>query len=226
MNAPKTWFSAAELAGLPGLPGTERAIQLKSARQSWPHRKRAGRGGGREYPLDALPPATRSHLAARIVAAARRAAAGGTAPSGALEPPPPAHSPNGSPPLAGLAGGAKTRAEARLAVLAAFDAFRRAAGCGFRAAEHLFAARYNSAGARAEPDMVSPDVRAELPAVSAASLRNWRRLAAREGAGRLAGRYGTRARNGRIDRNPALRDHILAMLIHQPHLAAHQILAG
>lgn len=50
----KTHYSAAELAAmkLPGLPATERAIQIMAARESWPRIKRSGRGGGWEY----LPP--------------------------------------------------------------------------------------------------------------------------------------------------------------------------
>ncbi|SDH90210.1 Mu transposase C-terminal domain-containing protein [Roseospirillum parvum] len=61
------WFSAAELASLalPGLPGTERGIQLCAARESWPHRPRQGRGGGREYPISALPAKARAALARR-----------------------------------------------------------------------------------------------------------------------------------------------------------------
>ena len=52
------WFTAKELAGMPGMPGTERAIQISAKRHNWPFRKRSGRGGGREYPLSCLPPET------------------------------------------------------------------------------------------------------------------------------------------------------------------------
>ena len=56
MSEAKRWLSAAELAGLPGLPGTERAIQIMAKREGWEWQKRAGRGGGKEYALAGLPP--------------------------------------------------------------------------------------------------------------------------------------------------------------------------
>lgn len=53
----KSHFTARDLAGLPvaGWPTTERAIQIKAEREGWTWRKRAGRGGGREYDIRALP---------------------------------------------------------------------------------------------------------------------------------------------------------------------------
>lgn len=63
----KSHYTAKELAGLPGLPGTERGVQLLATRENWPSKKRPGRGGGREYPLTALPTETREHLTRQIV---------------------------------------------------------------------------------------------------------------------------------------------------------------
>jgi len=53
------WKSAKEWAGLglPGVPASDRGIQKKAKREAWPSRKRAGSGGGLEYPLSALPAA-------------------------------------------------------------------------------------------------------------------------------------------------------------------------
>ena len=53
----KPHYSALQIAemGLPGMPGTERGIHLLAARHGWPRRRRSGRGGGRVYPLKALP---------------------------------------------------------------------------------------------------------------------------------------------------------------------------
>ncbi|NLW34882.1 MAG: transposase, partial [Syntrophorhabdus aromaticivorans] len=59
------WHSAKELAGLPGIPGTERGVQIKAQQKSWQSRPRAGRGGGREYHISALPEATRIALLER-----------------------------------------------------------------------------------------------------------------------------------------------------------------
>lgn len=51
----KEWLTAAEIARLtlPGLPITESGV-IRRAKE-WPHRERSGRGGGREYPVSALP---------------------------------------------------------------------------------------------------------------------------------------------------------------------------
>ncbi|HNW36670.1 MAG TPA: DNA-binding protein, partial [Candidatus Ozemobacteraceae bacterium] len=59
----KSWFTALEIAGLTDVPGTERGVQLAAKREDWqPWRQRQGKGGGREYHISALPPATRSDL--------------------------------------------------------------------------------------------------------------------------------------------------------------------
>jgi putative transposase len=61
----KSWFSPAELAGLPGLPNTKRGINKLLKTVAWESRPRAGRGGGREYSIDALPEITRRYLFAQ-----------------------------------------------------------------------------------------------------------------------------------------------------------------
>ncbi len=66
----RDWYSASKLAGLPGLPGTERGIQLLAKREAWPSRPRAARGGGREYPLSSLPIVTRIALGAGMASQA------------------------------------------------------------------------------------------------------------------------------------------------------------
>lgn len=58
----KTHYAAQELAGLPGMPQTIKGILQAVKRESWPSQKRAGRGGGREYPIAALPAETRAYL--------------------------------------------------------------------------------------------------------------------------------------------------------------------
>jgi putative transposase len=63
----KTHYSSKELAGLSGLPKTESAVIRKAKAENWPSRKRAGRGGGNEYPLSALPAETREYLAAQLM---------------------------------------------------------------------------------------------------------------------------------------------------------------
>ncbi len=68
MSEPKEWFGAAELAGSPGMPGTERAIQIAAKKNDWLSRPRSGRGGGREYHVSSLPAVTRNYFLRKTVA--------------------------------------------------------------------------------------------------------------------------------------------------------------
>ena len=65
------WYSAAELAllKLPGLPGTERAIRTRAERHLWQNREREKSGGGREYPIAALPKPAQQAIANRTLQA-------------------------------------------------------------------------------------------------------------------------------------------------------------
>ncbi len=90
-----TYLSAAALAGLPGMPTDVGTIVRRARRESWPHRKRAGRGGGREYLVAALPEATRQALLARALAA--QPALPESSPAGATAP----NSPATRPPVEG-----------------------------------------------------------------------------------------------------------------------------
>ena len=56
----KEWYSAKELAGLPGMPGTIPGVLKKV--EEWQSRPRAGKGGGREYHISSFPEETRTHL--------------------------------------------------------------------------------------------------------------------------------------------------------------------
>lgn len=60
-------LTAHELVGLPGLPGSVYGIHKKAARENWPRRQRAGRGGSFEYPLSCLPAAAQVALAERML---------------------------------------------------------------------------------------------------------------------------------------------------------------
>lgn len=59
------WFTAKELAGLPGMPGSDRAIQIRG-KDSWEWRKRTGTKAV-EYSLGSLPVETQEVLLAREV---------------------------------------------------------------------------------------------------------------------------------------------------------------
>jgi len=58
----KWWWTAKELAGMPGMPGSKRGINKKALKEAWPHKPREGQGGGREFPLEALPVKTQQAI--------------------------------------------------------------------------------------------------------------------------------------------------------------------
>ena len=57
----KGWYSAQELAGLPGMPGDESNIRKAAKKNLWASRNKL-RGKGLEYALTALPVETQKHL--------------------------------------------------------------------------------------------------------------------------------------------------------------------
>ena len=62
-----TWLTARQIADLrlSGLPATKPGILLRAEREEWSFRERAGRGGGREFPVSALPAEARAELLRR-----------------------------------------------------------------------------------------------------------------------------------------------------------------
>jgi len=63
----KQWFTIQELAGLPGLPSTERGINKLASRESWESQKKAF-GKGYEYHISNLPAEARHAIEAQRVA--------------------------------------------------------------------------------------------------------------------------------------------------------------
>lgn len=67
-----SWYSAQQIADmrLPTLPETRPGVALRAEQEGWRSRPRAGRGGGREYPITALPVEARAELLKREADAA------------------------------------------------------------------------------------------------------------------------------------------------------------
>lgn len=62
----KEWYSARELAGLPGLPNGKRNVALKARREDWKSRTVTGKGGERkEFHVSSLPVEVCSFLGAQ-----------------------------------------------------------------------------------------------------------------------------------------------------------------
>ena len=61
----KGWYSAQELAGLPGLPGTDRRVRSAAEKNLWVSRAKV-RGKGNEYALRSLPAETQAYITSLI----------------------------------------------------------------------------------------------------------------------------------------------------------------
>ncbi len=112
MTEPKNHYTAKELAGLPGMPNTLKGVLQKADREAWPFQKRSGRGGGREYPLTALPEETRDYLLKQIVATLPERLS--NLPAVSVETLPAVADPPAAPPATSLADWQRRVMEARL----------------------------------------------------------------------------------------------------------------
>lgn len=210
----KEWLTLTELRDLrlSGLPRSMRGLYDTAQREGWdttPNlcRKREGRGGGLEYHVAALPLMARLDFHRRNLKVDAPPA-----------PPPPALTdtmPAGKP---------LAERDARLALLRAADAFRRASSGGrlsIIASDQMFARLYTAG--RAE---VPAWVTAAVPKLSARSLARWRSAAKFGETTKLAVDRGENRRGkGVLERanDGAVRTHMLALLVAQPMLSADHV---
>ncbi len=214
----KQWYSAKELACIPGLPKTKSGVIRKAKSENWESRPRQGRGGGNEYPIDCLPAETRAWLArqqtneslqagaieGRKLALAERmteAQKQAAREAGLLK-------------TTAIKGKAKLRVEAKTLILAARDEFMRSFHGGKINATQQFCVDYNN-GLIELPDWVKE----VIPDVCVATLYRWVKRAADEGTAGLSGHYGHRKGSSKIDRQAILKEFVVGMLREYPHIA-------
>lgn len=214
-------YSAAELAGLPGMPGTARGVIKMAKREGWSSRRRDG-SKAREYPESCLFTETQTELRRRagISAAARIA-----------------HNPEvarlqisdsveraarwrevqrGMTRYAGFTGIKKDRADARSDMVTALRTYAETRQIGIYVAAEHFAYDYNAG--RVEVTEVARRIIGDT--VSAVSLRRWDKAIRERSSAALAGDYGNRAGSSIIDSNRPLYELIVGLLASQPHLSA------
>ena len=80
------WYSASQLAGLPGMPTTKVGVIKMATRENWSKRQRQGRGGGFEYPIQSLPVVTVQAILERHISPSGSDSSSLGAPSSALTP--------------------------------------------------------------------------------------------------------------------------------------------
>lgn len=208
----KEWFTARELAGLPGLPATERGVQRHAKASGWTEaladaRPRQGLGGGMEYHIRLLPPLARLAVEGQH----RDIQPPATATPAAIA------TPTSVVPLTSRAGREQV---ARLAILAAADAFRRGQRLAAFTCDHLFTVKYNAREIKTEPWILDL-----VPRVSERSLARWR-AAARDGhVSALAVDRAHRKGKGLLDtaHDGRVKRFVLSLLIKNPLLSAQHI---
>lgn len=230
--SPREWLAAHDLVGLPGLPKSYSGTLRWLRDHEVTHREVPGRGGPkgvrREYRIAELPAEARAAIGARTLNGPRLApvdaeAAKHGAVQGAkveLQADLAARAIDAVrveslKASAALRGRPQQRLDAKLEVLRAREMFQRSSALSVKASEFHFAAKYNSGEIQ-----VAEWIRAQVPTVSQSTLQNWRRVVRFHGITALAGNYGNRKGDGKIDRQPKLRDFVIGMLVRTPHARA------
>lgn len=208
---------------------TKRAVELRCAKEDWPFRPRAGRGGGREYCTATLPVDVREALERHVAlqaaasiekspefqagkAAARRANLADTINAAVQR----RTTETGAAAAAALTGAARARMEARLDLLTRLETYRTQRRVGVCQALDEFCLAYSRRDLH-----VPDDVRAVIgPELAPISLRRWRETLANEGAAALGGKYGNRTGSGTIETNQAVRDFAVGLIADKPHITA------
>lgn len=226
----REWFKSTEIAGLPGVPGTDRRVRTKAERESWTSRPRAGRGGGHEYHLHSLPEPTRAHILAQgrrqdqteqreALRTQIRAAVATTSPQLLQPPGKPAIPEAGLAAAAGLSGRAAERMQARMDCVAAMhDWLARMSienarhAPGRKRAIILFVAAWNASQVAGHEKS-----RAATGEIDTSTLYTWVNKLNAAGPARLAGQYGNRRGQGQIDRDAELRSLCESFVYEYPH---------
>lgn len=222
------WLTAAALAGMTGMPGTERGVNKAAERGGWERRPRA-KGKGWEYRSASLPEATQralEHQRAIAAANARQASPEyqdgkvlarrmiiAESVDGAVQK---RTREKGAIAAAGLSGKDRARMDARLDILTRLGAFALQRGTGICNAIEAFCDAY------ANDELAIPeDVREILDdSVRPRSIHRWRSELKKRGPAALAGNYGNRANSGAIESNDALRDFAIGLIAEKPHISA------
>ena len=214
------WFTAKDLAiqKLPGISADRADVHRQATREVWQSRPREGRGGGREYHISSIPEAARIEIARRAlienpVELNSPLQLAGRSPRYL----PPRTQGAESTPLS-KGERAQARQAARTVIVNLVKTFKEEGGLSMVAARGAFTALFN-AGEIAVEEWVQE----EIGTLALRSVERWQSQVAREGANRLAGKYGTRKGKGKIAGEAGLRDFCIANMAARPHLTAAQL---
>lgn len=218
----KEWYSAAELAGLPGMPGTERSVNRAGDRDEIERRKKL-RGKGWEYKFTSLPADTRAAIAAKTISAKRAtdedAAAGAMAGRQIAlrqridEKVAQRMREAGLAATAGLNDKQRSGMDARIVLIAMHDEYIRDAQLAKSKATAAFVHHYNHGVIEVEEW-----VRELIPDMHQATLYRWKNKLREKGAAGLVDKRGSnRKGTSKIDTQPELLAFCTAMVTDHPH---------
>ena len=237
MNMPalKAAYAAAELAGLPGMPATKSAVIRKAEAEGWAYTEETGRGGRRRlYPMEQLPATTqaalkwsRTQLIAGDASAGARVASQVGAVEGAkvalqqdlLQQATDARQAEALKASAGLDDAAQRRMDAKLWALKALERHVADTGAPYSTGEHEIAVAWRLGRLQA-PQWV----RDTLGELRAKTLQRWRLGVKTNGITHLAGNYGNRRGDSKVNRQEPLRAFVEAMLVKFPHARATHVM--
>ncbi|MEA1989013.1 MAG: DNA-binding protein, partial [Pseudomonadota bacterium] len=228
----KQYFNAQELAGLPGMPSTVRGVRLKADKESWTKQKKA-KGKGFEYYISSLPEQTRAYLAQQAAEEIAQASKGAAKKAStelartlAVK-----DSLNASftaqnrqktlAKVAHLKGDEQKRAQSKLLVLAMWQAYVKKSNQGKTKATSQFLLLWSEdmLDIPAEERWIRNYVNTDL---SLTTLYAWEK-ALESNSSRIWGNYGNRKGTSKIDRQPKLREFVIATIYEYPHIYATQL---
>jgi len=205
----KEWYTAKELAELEldGMPGTERAYQLKAKKEDWVWRPRKS-GKGKEYHVKNLPDAVQIQIIERIVSQ-------GDFKRFAL--------PEDPDKKEKEKASKEKRAVARVTIISLFENFCTGTGMGILKAEQAFVRLYEAEGQKGNFSFAPEWVFEIYSKFSIETLRRWRRIK-RSGGGlkELNGNFGKRKGKSVLEQaeNGEVASYIVALITKQSHLTA------
>ena len=211
------WLTSIKLAGLPGLPATDRAIRIRANKEQWKSRPRAV-GKGSEYHISSLPAETRRYLAEQAVALQGQTvtdhAAGGKAMAKLLAREVPVK-PDAGRKLLTLGAAARKKVDARLLILQAADLFL----APYQACQQGEVGRGAFIEAYRTRSLSLPvSVYEQQKPFSLITLRRWQGTLADAGPAALAGNY-QRERPSSVEQSPDLSRFLTSLITAKPHLA-------